>query len=306
MLCDLEVRTRAVRYLFDSLKQHGESFTQDFWEVISKGVMFPIFDDLRLSRQEHSKFANQEELSVWLSTTLIQALRLFVELISFYFDKLRFLVDEILNILVICMLQENETLSRIGSTCLQQLIELNIEKLDEKEWKKIIESLIHLLQKTTPEALFFDLNTLEADSADAENPSGSEPKKVSVRRKGPRPQPKEFQKIIVKCILHLLIIQTVQEVLMMNKGAVFLFAPSDSLLLLVDEIYKSYEFADDFNTDLELRTALLNIGFMKQLPNLLKQETSSIYVFVWALGKMFMNREKFADRHSEIELRLIP
>jgi Sec7-like guanine-nucleotide exchange factor len=59
-------------YMFDALKAHGAQFSADFWGVVAKGVIFPIFDDLRLNNAEQTKFGNKEELTVWLSTTLIQ------------------------------------------------------------------------------------------------------------------------------------------------------------------------------------------------------------------------------------------
>jgi brefeldin A-inhibited guanine nucleotide-exchange protein len=51
------------------------------------------------------------------------------------------------------------------------------------------------------------------------------------------------------------------------------------------------------------------IGFMKQLPNLLKQETSSGACYVTNLMRMFANIENIADRdekREEIEQKLIP
>jgi brefeldin A-inhibited guanine nucleotide-exchange protein len=105
MTCDLEVRTRALTYLFETLKTYGSTFPRDFWEVIAKGVLFPIFDDLKLSKSEHSKFANKEDMSVWLSTTLIQALRQFVDLFTFYYETLNFLIDGLLDLLAVCLTQ---------------------------------------------------------------------------------------------------------------------------------------------------------------------------------------------------------
>lgn len=98
---------RALTYLFDTLKNYGHTYSRDFWEVISKGVLFPIFDDLKLSKQEHTKFANREDMSVWLSTTLIQALRQFVDLFSHYFESLSFLLDGMLDLMTACMIQGN-------------------------------------------------------------------------------------------------------------------------------------------------------------------------------------------------------
>ncbi|KAI8821985.1 uncharacterized protein EV422DRAFT_586065 [Fimicolochytrium jonesii] len=316
MTCDLEVRTRALNYLFDTLKQYGASFSRDFWEVISKGVLFPIFDDLRLSRQEHTKFANKEDMSVWLSTTLIQALRQFIDLFGHYFDTLSFQIDGVLELLTVCMTQENETLARIGSTCLQQFIEGNVSKLDGDIWEKISTMFVHLFDVTTPNALFFDPN----ESGDIPAPASAiqpptimplgEEKGLSIetRPKRPRPQKKEFQQIIVKCVLHLLVIQTLQEVLASGSDdAVYRSLNSKNLFTLLDCLERSYRFARAFNGDMELRMALYRMGFMKQLPNLLKQETSSVSTYVGVLIKMYLDpSDERTGMRPEIAKRLVP
>ncbi|KAI8592987.1 hypothetical protein BDZ88DRAFT_503867 [Geranomyces variabilis] len=323
MTCDLEVRTRALNYLFDTLKQYGAAFSRDFWEVISKGVLFPIFDDLRLSRQEHTKFANKEDMSVWLSTTLIQALRQFIDLFGHYFDTLHFQIDGVLELLTVCMTQENETLARIGSTCLQQFIEGNVGKLDEEVWGKICTMFVHLFEVTTPHALFFDPNdngeaqpsTPAADyPAVAGAPSSMPPPSeetslvIETRPRRPRPQKKEFQQIIVKCVLHLLIIQTLHEVLTSGPDdVVYHSLTSRNLFTLIDCLERSYRFAREFNGDMELRMALYRMGFMKQLPNLLKQETSSVSSYLNSLIKMYLDgSDERKGMRPEIEKRLVP
>ncbi|KAJ3012565.1 guanine nucleotide exchange protein for ADP-robosylation factor [Thoreauomyces humboldtii] len=319
MTCDLEVRTRALNYLFDTLKQYGSSFSRDFWEVISKGVLFPIFDDLRLSRQEHTKFANKEDMSVWLSTTLIQALRQFIDLFGHYFETLHFQIDGILDLLTVCMTQENETLARIGSTCLQQFIEGNVSKLDDQVWGKICTMFVHLFEYTTPSALFFDPNdngellpeeASTAASTDTPPPveSGSGPLTIETRPRRPRPQKKEFQMIIVKCVLHLLVIQTLHEVLTSGPSeAVYHSLSSPHVFTLIDCLERSYRFARAFNGDMDLRMALYRMGFMKQLPNLLKQETSSVSSYLGVLIKMYLDpSDERRGMRPEIEKRLVP
>ncbi|KAJ3034825.1 guanine nucleotide exchange protein for ADP-robosylation factor, partial [Rhizophlyctis rosea] len=353
MMCDLEVRTRALTYLFDTLKQYGTTFTHDFWEVVSKGVLFPIFDDLRLSRQEHTKFANKEDMSVWLSTTLIQALRQFIDLFGHFYDTLSFQIDGVLELLAICMTQENETLARIGSTCLQQFVEGNYEKLGDVEWEKICQMFVGLFEGTTPYALFFDLEEGEGSEGGGGNGKGREREvdlmddngetagigvrtetpppadgaqppvaatspHATLRRSNssttspvhrPRPQKKEFQQIIVKCVLHLLVIQTLHEVLSSGPDdGVYRSLSSKHLFNLMDCLERSYLFARNFNANKELRMALFRMGFMKQLPNLLKQETSSVSCYVQILCKMVLDdhNEERRQGRSEVERRLIP
>ncbi|KAJ3192020.1 guanine nucleotide exchange protein for ADP-robosylation factor [Irineochytrium annulatum] len=394
MVCDLEVRTRGLTYLFESLRAHGPSFSRDSWEVVAKGVLFPIFDDLRLSRVEHSKFANREDMSVWLSTTLIQALRLLVDLFGYHFEALRFCIDQLFELLTICMTQggalsqllemqtistlENETLARIGSTCLHQFIESNVARLDAPIWDRVCTTFSHLFRVTTPDALFFDYrvqgpqappavvappeqddspvasrtdmtssvsmedgsigSTMSSVRISAESEAGAATGTPSITGSTavnsiaplrsplagsvvdnygvpdiagrPRPQRKDFQGIIAKCVLHLLVIQTLQEILATDSNgvlSVYKSLASRHLLMLVDCLERSYRFASAFNADLELRMALYKIGFMKQLPNLLKQETTSVSTYVQVLIRMYADsNEERVSMRPEIERRLIP
>ena len=81
---DLEVRSQALNYLFEALIKYGSDFPRDFWEILWRQLLYPIFMVLR-SKSEMSKVANHEELSVWLSTTMIQALRNMMALFTHYF-----------------------------------------------------------------------------------------------------------------------------------------------------------------------------------------------------------------------------
>lgn len=70
---DLEVRSKALNFMFESLIIHGKKFDKYFWNKICNELLFPIFDILK--RHEQINFNHNESLWVWLSSTLIQALR---------------------------------------------------------------------------------------------------------------------------------------------------------------------------------------------------------------------------------------
>jgi brefeldin A-inhibited guanine nucleotide-exchange protein len=267
-------------YLFESLKTHGGSFSTEFWDKVANGVLFPIFDDLKSDREHNKSAGNKEEFSVWLSTTLIQALRMFIELYTCYFERLRFLIDGVLDLLSVCMTQENETLARIGSTCFVQLLEGCAGMMDIGDWDKVGACFVGLFGVTTPSGLFID-----------------EEGKSTLQKK-------DFHKIIVNCVLHLLIITTLGEVLMSNEK-VFKDVPSGSMFQLIDCLEASYSFAVRFNGDVDLRTRLFRMGFMKQMPNLLKQETTSVTGYIGILLKMYGDAGREADR-EEIFKRLVP
>ncbi|KAJ1556021.1 guanine nucleotide exchange protein for ADP-robosylation factor [Cladochytrium tenue] len=357
--CDLEVRTRALTYLFDALKLPDSIHSVESWEIVLEGVVLPIFDPLLVQAEDTYRGTySKEDLGVWMSTTLVQALRQCVDLFAQHFSALSFGVDRLLELLAICMTQDNETLARIGSTCMTQFVENNVEHLDDELWNKICNVFTHLFKFTTPTGLFFDyreqapqappavvappetdgsgsLPGKEASSAGAlgiaipgfagEPPDinytslvgvqvTSLPAAVSrsatdISGRG-RPAKKDFPGIIFKCVLHLIVLQTVQDILCSDSAAALAAQRSlgpDNAFRLLDCLERSYRFAHAFNLDTDLRAALFRLGFMKQLPNLLKQETSSVAVYVAALMKLYaVDGEDRRLFRSDIEARLLP
>lgn len=100
---DVEVRKRALVYLFETLKKHGSSFTPEFWTTVSRQIVFPLFDDLK-SGGDRRKMT-PEDLSVWLSTTMIEALRNVVDLYTYYFDNMKDMMRHVMGLFSMCITQ---------------------------------------------------------------------------------------------------------------------------------------------------------------------------------------------------------
>lgn len=100
---DVEVRKRALQYLFDTLKQYGSRYPVEFWETISRQIVFPLFDALHTSTDHMSA----EDLSVWFSTTMIEALRNVVDLYTYYFDNMKGMMQPVLGLFGLCITQGN-------------------------------------------------------------------------------------------------------------------------------------------------------------------------------------------------------
>ena len=58
-----------------------------------------------------SRFSTQEDMSVWLSTTMIQALRNLIDLYTYYFEILERSLDGLLDLLCVCICQGKLTVS---------------------------------------------------------------------------------------------------------------------------------------------------------------------------------------------------
>lgn len=353
---------RALTYLFDTLIRYGGDFPPEFWDVLWRQLLYPIFVVLQ-SKSEMSKVPNHEELSVWLSTTMIQALRNMITLFTHYFDSLEYMLDRFLELLTLCICQENDTIARIGSNCLQQLILQNVTKFQQEHWTKVVGAFVELFSRTTAYELFTaaaaltkpsdarkssngDIitndSTAEASSdaastAAASNANGTQtpqhehedgdvpavpqegaqgtatprledyrppvdvqlPQAVTVARR------RFFNRIITNCVLQLLMIETVHE--LFSNDNVYAEIPSHELLRLMSLLKKSYQFAKKFNEDKELRMQLWRQGFMKQPPNLLKQESGSAATYVNILFRMYHDeREERRSSRAATEAALIP
>ena len=90
--------------MFTTLKTYGKAFPVDFWDTVCQELLFPIFAVLK-SAQDVSRFSTQEDMSVWLSTTMIQALRDLIDLYTFYFETLERFIDGLLDLLCVCICQ---------------------------------------------------------------------------------------------------------------------------------------------------------------------------------------------------------
>lgn len=343
---DLEVRSNALSYLFDALIRYGGDFPASFWDTLWRNLLYPIFMVLK-SSAELSDVASQEELSVWLSTTMIQALRSMITLFTHYFESLEYMLDRFLDLLALCITQENDTIARIGSNCLQQLILQNVNKFKPENWSQIVGVFVELFDRTTASQLFTATTTsgtftakdslsqfddlssanslringagLTASRTDGMNEHGpaqtghsneledyksqlelqQQPVVVTAARR------KFFNQIITKCVLQLLTIETVNE--LFSNDAVYAQIPSPELLRLMSLLKKSFLFARKFNENKELRMRLWREGFMKQPPNLLKQESGSAATYVSILLRMFHDEGEERKRNrDDTENALVP
>ncbi|KAL7423231.1 guanine nucleotide exchange protein for ADP-robosylation factor [Cryptotrichosporon argae] len=317
---DMEVRRVALDCLFDTLKTHGAGFSTEFWEAVCTHVLFPMFGIL--TAKTDVRFKSAEDLSVWLSTTLISALRDTIDLYTFYFAQLQRYLDGLLDILVACICQENDTLARIGTSCFQQLLESNVTKLSPENWEIIVTAFVQLFRTTTAYHLFDDVLAREVApdptdaAADDDAPFNKfvapAPLAKVVDRPAPLPerithaeQRRIFKQIIVKCVLQLLLIETTHELL--QNDDVYNTIPAEHLLRFMGVLDDSWRFARKFNADKDLRMRLWKVGFMKQLPNLLKQESSSAATLINVLLRMYRDpREAHKATRGGVLDRLVP
>lgn len=76
------------------------------------------------------------------------------------------------------MFTENDTLARIGTSCLQQLLENNVSKLSPARWEQVATTFVKLFRTTTPHQLFDETLRVEIDGNSPDFPEGIPPRYV--------------------------------------------------------------------------------------------------------------------------------
>lgn len=309
---ELEVRSRALTQFFDVLLKYGEHFKVDFWDLIYHKLLAPIFGvlaspwDLQYdggSAHANGTLSERDRLSFWVSTTLIQALNNLVTLFHHYFDALTPMLGELLQLLTNCICQENDTIAKTGKSCLQDFLVQNASRFDDSQWQLITDGFTELFDLTTAKELF-ELDPLKPPKPDSDVDSldinassttdaGEEPEARLQRSK-------DKSSIVVKCVLQLLMIETVLELSV--KEEFYYSIPHQHLVKLAELLQDSYKFAKTFNDDYDLRVRLWNAGVIERLPNLLKQESMSSAVFLNIMFRLYCDEDKSIEKDAKTSI----
>jgi Sec7-like guanine-nucleotide exchange factor len=127
----LVIRTRAVETLHSVLSTYGHLFSPQIWEVIFKGVLFPIMDsaktDNTLQPQSlwptHNPVLSKDPAS-WIATSAATVLSVCLQLFDQYYEaglSSPFIAD-VVTMLQSCIGQDIESLARMGLDSLRTLV----------------------------------------------------------------------------------------------------------------------------------------------------------------------------------------
>uniref|UniRef100_A0A8C3LKR8 ADP ribosylation factor guanine nucleotide exchange factor 1 n=1 Tax=Chrysolophus pictus TaxID=9089 RepID=A0A8C3LKR8_CHRPC len=358
--CKLDVRTRGLTVMFEIMKTYGHTYEKHWWQDLFR-IVFRIFDNMKLPEQ-------QTEKAEWMTTTCNHALYAICDVFTQYLEVLSdVLLDDIFAQLYWCVQQDNEQLARSGTNCLENVVILNGEKFTLEIWDKTCTCMLDIFKTTIPHALLTwkpvsggfgpvspsdakeKLDTISQKSVDIHDtiqprssdgrphqpsavPSGSE--EVSKARSTAKfPEQKLFAALLIKCVVQLELIQTIDNIVFFpatskkedaenlaaaQRDAVefdvhvdtqdqgmYRFLTSQQLFKLLDCLLESHRFAKAFNSNNEQRTALWKAGFKgKSKPNLLKQETSSLACGLRILFRMYMDESR-TSAWEEVQQRLL-
>uniref|UniRef100_A0A8C8ARZ0 ADP ribosylation factor guanine nucleotide exchange factor 1 n=1 Tax=Otus sunia TaxID=257818 RepID=A0A8C8ARZ0_9STRI len=358
--CKLDVRTRGLTVMFEIMKTYGHTYEKHWWQDLFR-IVFRIFDNMKLPEQ-------QTEKAEWMTTTCNHALYAICDVFTQYLEVLSdVLLDDIFAQLYWCVQQDNEQLARSGTNCLENVVILNGEKFTLEIWDKTCTCMLDIFKTTIPHALLTwrpasgefssgspsdakeKLDTISQKSVDindsiqprssdgrpyqpsAGSTAGEEMSKTRPTAKFP--EQKLFAALLIKCVVQLELIQTIDNIVFFpatskkedaenlaaaQRDAVdfdvhvdtqdqgmYRFLTSQQLFKLLDCLLESHRFAKAFNSNNEQRTALWKAGFKgKSKPNLLKQETSSLACGLRILFRMYMDESR-TSAWEEVQQRLL-
>ncbi|CAG8555206.1 7956_t:CDS:2, partial [Paraglomus occultum] len=315
------VRTKALDALFDILRNTGYLFETSYWSKILKNVIIPIFEDIKESTQLQLPTTGDFQRREATTEIWIQTIRLMVDLYTRFHDLFKdnseYLL-ELLELFVALLKRKNEKLGQTGIRCFHNLIARNGSRFDSSTWGAVTDTLEQIFTATTPKELLELEITGVHENTDAKHTSqvivgASNPVPDDITDTGagvggtsrrnqhnppatPGKVDVDFPNAIIKCAAQLIIIQSVKDLALTHTVA----TPSskDEMHYLAQMpaeyrnrwlrcLYNSYQFAHDFNANHELRHALFKSGYVQQMPNLTKQETLSLSVFLSILYDLY-------------------
>jgi brefeldin A-inhibited guanine nucleotide-exchange protein len=209
---------------------------------------------------------------------------------------------------------ENEPLAHVGNSCFRQFLVDNCHQFDATLWSKFTNFIVSLFDETLPKNLSLlsigeEIIPEEARLGETSEHSTDLPQ-ASIHKTSPRNHTHEFRKIIVQCVLHLLLIQNVENLLIRSSDkldqGIYTSMSNENLLVILHSFQASYEFSKKFNLDHELRATLWKLGYMKQMPNLFKQETMTFRCLFLLSKRIFEdNNANRLELHEKMEEYLI-
>lgn len=279
-----DVRAAALNGVFDCLREYGSGvFDKDTWRMVFNGVIKPLFDDIHHQlgdqRKENVDTSRDGTAASWAAAmgppTCLAALTALVRLFDAELDSLSFLLDEVLKLLESCIQHDTEAVARIGVEGFKQLLILTGKNLSEESWQKVTLSILQLFDNNMPKKLL----KVDENANDGWLP---------------------FRKdeVVIQCVVQLLLIDMLQECVTQHYDNI----PPVGIMTLLDALQRSFEFAQKFNQQIQLRQVLKRLGFMRemrQLPGLLKQErealSCSLKILFQVQGDSRMQESEYAS-----------
>mmetsp|Transcript_410 Transcript_410/g.501 ORF Transcript_410/g.501 Transcript_410/m.501 type:complete len:1858 (-) Transcript_410:37-5610(-) len=288
------------------LLEQGSPFTSSTMYFVLSSML-----DLMVSLFDKEKYAGEDGVDEW-RTSMEEMVKNTV--IAEFIITLEWLI-----------VLDSDGITNMGINMLKRFLGLaEALRFTDREWHLICMSLISIMQSSTPESLTEERtrkwlhlddnrNSVDTDCVEEEETvdtstnlgDGSE---LIVFHKPKKDDPLPFQTktVFSMCSVQLQIIQLIGTFINPNIASI----GEKDILLLLDMIQKSVDFARGFNDDLALRVELHKRGFMSNdvnVPSLLRQEALALTRYIHLLFKLNgkdSNLRLSDEANKEIDRRL--
>lgn len=321
--------------LYKVLSDHGGKFSPALWALVFRGVLAPIFDDVKhlSASSDRSEAAAVDE---WATTIGSASLKSLVDVFVKHIAVTRELLKDLLELVQSWVLQETEVVACEGVSVITRLVMTAGEVFEPEDWKIVVDAIDILFVETMPhEILGPAKGSNEKESSDGDingrhdsivnvpdgvsesnnndirdevdgfeetelATSGHVPQQLSQDSQTSDTAPPrkiDFRVVRAKCVVQLLLIQLTQEIVV----SFYRVLSTKDILDLSHSLAGSYAFAHDFNADIELRYSLWRTGFMNQVPNLLKQETDGLMAYLRIVFWLYLDPKRAEEGGSTEE-----
>eukprot|EP00300_Choanocystis_sp_HF-7_P013298 c18240_g1_i2.p1 GENE.c18240_g1_i2~~c18240_g1_i2.p1 ORF type:complete len:834 (+),score=207.49 c18240_g1_i2:1-2502(+) len=138
----LAVRKGSTELLFHVLLTYGDSFNANFWGLTFRGVLFPLFDDVA--------YLGDSNLDRWIETTCLDALSSLGELFVCHFNKLAFMLRDLLDLIQNCIMEVSADLSHTAFASLTNLIDKRSSYFTPEIWQQLVTCLENMFAASCP------------------------------------------------------------------------------------------------------------------------------------------------------------
>ncbi|XP_010544658.1 PREDICTED: brefeldin A-inhibited guanine nucleotide-exchange protein 2 [Tarenaya hassleriana] len=312
-----EIRKRALKILFETLRNHGHLFSLPLWEKVFDSVLFPIFDYVRHAidpsgedetADDHGNYGDNDmgglDHDAWLYETCTLALQLVVDLFVKFYITVSPLLRKVLTLLVSFIKRPHQSLAGIGIAAFVRLMSDAGDLFSEDKWLQVVSSLKEGAKATCPDFSYF----LREEYVE-KNPSiVRSSAESSAHPAGVDDDEEESQRTIrlyaaiadAKCraAVQLLLIQAVMEIYNMYRPRL----STKNTLVLFDAMHGVALNAQSVNSNSVLRSRLQELGSMTQMqdPPLLRLENESYQICLTFLQNILVG-----CRDAEVESLLV-
>lgn len=151
------IRRSALEVLHDTLKFHGEMFSESFWRKVFDSILFPIFRSVQseTTGNAESKFEKERkqdtsvnydsEDDAWVQETYVYTLRLVVNLSVQFHHKVSAVWESLLSLLASLMQRQDRRISKASIESAHSLLSGLGATMDEEQWSCATTSLTEAL-----------------------------------------------------------------------------------------------------------------------------------------------------------------